>query len=136
MTGPEDREDWARIVRAVVELRRECQAHGLRPPALSELELLVAGQARAAFGVTGTDRSGQERPTSAEALADPPPTVDVPTATPSLYTVPEVARLLKVSERTVSRHIKAGDLRAVKAGRSTRIHPDDLDAYLDDRTAP
>ena len=48
-------------------------------------------------------------------------------------TVAEVAQLMRVSTMTVYRLIKAGDLGAVRVGRSYRIREDDVDRYLADR---
>ncbi len=48
-------------------------------------------------------------------------------------TVAEVADLMRVSTMTVYRLIKAGDLRAVRVGKSYRIREDDVDAYLSGR---
>ena len=45
-------------------------------------------------------------------------------------TVAEVAELMRVSTMTVYRLIKAGDLPAVRFGRSYRIEEADVDAYL------
>ena len=45
-------------------------------------------------------------------------------------TVAEVANLLRVSNMTVYRLINAGELRAVRIGRSYRLRADDVDAYL------
>jgi excisionase family DNA binding protein len=45
-------------------------------------------------------------------------------------TVQEVAKLLRVSSMTVYRLIKAGDLSAVRVGRSFRVSEADVDAYL------
>jgi excisionase family DNA binding protein len=39
----------------------------------------------------------------------------------ALLLVPEVARELRVSERTVRRHIAAGDLDVIRFGRSVRV---------------
>ena len=50
---------------------------------------------------------------------------------PVVYTVPEVAQLLKVSSRTVHRMVEAGTLRAVHAGRFIRIPAESLQSYLD-----
>lgn len=52
---------------------------------------------------------------------------------PRFMTVAEVAELMRVSTMTVYRLIKAGDLPAVRFGRSYRIDEDDVDAYLMDR---
>ncbi|MGC1511949.1 MAG: helix-turn-helix domain-containing protein [Acidimicrobiales bacterium] len=45
-------------------------------------------------------------------------------------TVAEVADVLRVSTMTVYRLIKAGDLRAVRVGRSYRLAEDEVDRYL------
>src|SRR5215211_1776671 len=48
-------------------------------------------------------------------------------------TVQEVAKLIRVSSMTVYRLIKAGDLPAVRVGRSFRVRDVDVDAYLESR---
>jgi excisionase family DNA binding protein len=48
-------------------------------------------------------------------------------------TVQEVAQLLRVSSMTVYRLIKAGDLPAVRVGRSFQVRDIDVDAYLESR---
>jgi excisionase family DNA binding protein len=48
-------------------------------------------------------------------------------------TVAEVADHLRVSSLTVYRLIEAGDLRALRVGRSFRINEDDLDQFLGTR---
>ncbi|MGH9188716.1 MAG: helix-turn-helix domain-containing protein [Acidimicrobiales bacterium] len=45
-------------------------------------------------------------------------------------TVAEVAGLLRVSTMTVYRLIKAGNLAAVRVGKSYRVREDDVDRYL------
>jgi excisionase family DNA binding protein len=45
-------------------------------------------------------------------------------------TVQEVADQLRVSTMTVYRIIKAGELRAVRVGKSYRLREEDIDAYL------
>ncbi|MEO7556702.1 MAG: helix-turn-helix domain-containing protein [Acidimicrobiales bacterium] len=50
-----------------------------------------------------------------------------------LLTVAEVASLLRVSNMTVYRLLKAGELPSVRIGKSFRVREDDLDAYLADR---
>ncbi len=45
-------------------------------------------------------------------------------------TVAEVADLMRVSTMTVYRLIKAGDLPAVRVGKSYRIRERDIDTYL------
>ena len=47
-----------------------------------------------------------------------------------LLTVAEVAELLRVSNMTVYRLLKAGELPSVRIGKSFRVREDDLDAYL------
>lgn len=46
-----------------------------------------------------------------------------------LLTVDEVADLENVSSKTIRRRIAAGELRALRNGRSLRIRPQDLRAY-------
>lgn len=48
-------------------------------------------------------------------------------------TVAEVAELLRVSNMTVYRLIKAGELPAARIGKSFRVREDDIDAYLEER---
>lgn len=48
-------------------------------------------------------------------------------------TVGEVAAVLRVSTMTVYRLINAGELPAVRIGRSFRLRPQDLDRYLNER---
>jgi excisionase family DNA binding protein len=47
--------------------------------------------------------------------------------------VAEVADLLRVSNMTVYRLIKAGELPAARIGKSFRVREDDIDAYLEER---
>jgi excisionase family DNA binding protein len=54
------------------------------------------------------------------------------TSTPHrLLTVREVADVMRVSNMTVYRLIKAGELLAVRVGRSYRIWADEVSAYLE-----
>ena len=46
-------------------------------------------------------------------------------------TVEESAKEFQVSEATIRRWIKAGDLRAAKIGKSWRIKREDLDAFYE-----
>ena len=48
-------------------------------------------------------------------------------------TVAEVADLLRVSSMTVYRLIEAGDLRALRVGKSFRINTEDLGQFLGTR---
>ena len=50
--------------------------------------------------------------------------------TPHLLTVNEVASVMRVSNMTVYRLIKAGELVATRVGRSYRVFEDDVNAYL------
>jgi excisionase family DNA binding protein len=58
--------------------------------------------------------------------------VAVPTSEPrsEFVTVAEVAAQLRVSSMTVYRLVQAGQLPAVRVGRSYRIREDDVDRYL------
>jgi excisionase family DNA binding protein len=47
-----------------------------------------------------------------------------------LLTIPEVAKILRCSERTVRRRIKAGELKALKIGRDYRLRSEDLAEFL------
>ncbi len=51
-----------------------------------------------------------------------------------LLTVGEVAGIMRVSNMTVYRLIKAGQLPAIRVGKNYRIRRTDLDRYLTDRT--
>jgi excisionase family DNA binding protein len=54
--------------------------------------------------------------------------------TPSRFmTVGEVASVLRVSNMTVYRLINAGELPAVRIGRSFRVRSEDFDQYLAER---
>lgn len=44
--------------------------------------------------------------------------------------IDEVAAFLKVSERTVTREVKAGKLKAFKVGRALKFRRDDVEAYM------
>ncbi len=48
-------------------------------------------------------------------------------------TVAEVATLMRVSTMTVYRLIKAGDIPAVRVGKSYRLREDDVDRFLSSR---
>ena len=64
-------------------------------------------------------------------------TVDATPSSPLLsahfVTVAEVARQLRVSNMTVYRLVKSGQLPAVRVGRGYRIREDDVRKYLDQR---
>ena len=50
--------------------------------------------------------------------------------TDHLLTVHEVAEIMRVSNMTVYRLIRAGELRAARVGRGYRIRERDVEAYL------
>jgi excisionase family DNA binding protein len=52
---------------------------------------------------------------------------------PNFMTVGEVADLMRVSSMTVYRLIKAGDLGAVRVGKSYRIREDDVNTFIASR---
>jgi excisionase family DNA binding protein len=49
---------------------------------------------------------------------------------PRFLTVAEVAAMMRVSKMTVYRLVHAGDLAAVRVGRSFRVREDEVDEYL------
>ena len=51
-----------------------------------------------------------------------------------LLTVAEVAATMRVSNMTVYRLIKNGDLPALRVGKKYRIRESDVDAYLSERS--
>lgn len=51
-----------------------------------------------------------------------------------LLTVGEVATLMRVSNMTVYRLIKAGQLSAIRVGKNYRIRRSDMDRYLTERS--
>lgn len=53
-----------------------------------------------------------------------------------LLKVPQVAKMLKVSEVTVWRLVGSGELESIKVGRSRRIDPEAVEAYKKRRTTP
>jgi excisionase family DNA binding protein len=70
-----------------------------------------------------TQRGGLDR------VADPQAFV-----TGRLLTVSEVADAMRVSNMTVYRLIKGGELPAVRVGKNYRIRHRDLEAFLNDRS--
>lgn len=57
------------------------------------------------------------------------------TTSPNVYTISEVAELLKCKERTVKHHLyEACDLRYMKIGREVRILEEELHEFLENRT--
>ncbi len=51
-----------------------------------------------------------------------------------LLTVAEVAALMRVSNMTVYRLIKAGELAAIRVGKNYRVRESDVDRYLATRS--
>lgn len=51
-----------------------------------------------------------------------------------LLTVGEVAQVMRVSNMTVYRLIKSGQLGAIRVGKNYRIRSSDVDRYLTDRS--
>ena len=51
----------------------------------------------------------------------------------NFLTVAEVARTLRVSNMTVYRLVKAGDIPAVRVGRGYRLREEDVRRYLEQR---
>jgi excisionase family DNA binding protein len=47
------------------------------------------------------------------------------------YTVDEVAKMLRVSDRTIRKHIEKGLLRALSVGKVYRITQTDLEDYFE-----
>ena len=47
-----------------------------------------------------------------------------------LYTIDEIADILKVTQRTIYNYIKSGSLKAIKIGKYWRIRHEDLDHFL------
>jgi excisionase family DNA binding protein len=59
------------------------------------------------------------------------------TSSPKVYTISEVAEILKCKERAVRHHLyEARDLRYLKIGREVRIKEEDLHEFLSSRLTP
>jgi excisionase family DNA binding protein len=52
-------------------------------------------------------------------------------AVTKLLVIEQVGEILGVSTRTIRRLIEKGELVPCRFGRSVRVHPDDLAAYID-----
>jgi len=57
------------------------------------------------------------------------------TTPPKVYTVEEVAELLRVNPMTVYRAVRSGDITAFKIGSSWRITEEALNAFMQRRPA-
>jgi excisionase family DNA binding protein len=66
-------------------------------------------------------------------MNDAPGSPTSPQVLGRFFTVAEVARQLRVSNMTVYRLIKAGQLPAVRVGRGYRMRDDDVRKYLNER---
>ncbi len=53
-----------------------------------------------------------------------------------LLTVSEIARACRVHEMTIRRHINAGELKALRVGRTIRVRREDLDDFLAGTASP
>ncbi|MPZ91494.1 MAG: helix-turn-helix domain-containing protein [Actinobacteria bacterium] len=65
--------------------------------------------------------------------SDGPTEPNTTSAMGEFLTVAEVAKQLRVSNMTVYRLIKAGEMRAVRVGRGYRLKEDDVRRYLQQR---
>jgi excisionase family DNA binding protein len=52
------------------------------------------------------------------------------TSSPEFYTLPEVAKKLRLSRMTVFRYVRDKKLPAYRFGKDYRVRPKDLDAFL------
>lgn len=50
-----------------------------------------------------------------------------------LFTVDELARHLGISRWSVYRHVRSGEIAAIRVGQRLRFRPPDVDAYLEAR---
>jgi len=58
-------------------------------------------------------------------------------STPQIYTLPEVAKILKCKTKTVEGHLyEARNLSYLKVGREVRIRVEDLREFLENRLTP
>ena len=56
---------------------------------------------------------------------------------PQVYTIPEVAEILKCKTKTIEGHLyEARDLSYLKVGREVRIREEDLREFLENRLTP
>ena len=94
------------------------------PDALRELLEIARDRAKPELERTRANSANNLLDTAASLLHDP---VDEHEA---MVTVAEAARQLHVCEVTVRRYIKRRELGAIKLGRSWRIPPGELEAYL------
>jgi excisionase family DNA binding protein len=69
--------------------------------------------------------------TEADDASRDEPTTPGPVRTPTYLTVAEVATMMRLSRMSVYRLIHAGDLAAVRFGRSFRVPAEEVRRYLD-----
>jgi len=62
-------------------------------------------------------------------MNQPTDTLTVPSVVGALYTTMEVAKMLRVSQRTVQDWIRNGELAAVRYGRQIRVRQADIEAF-------
>ncbi len=51
-----------------------------------------------------------------------------------LYTIDEIAEILKVTQRTIYNYIKCGSLKAIKIGKYWRVKHSDFEQFLEKGT--
>ncbi len=51
-----------------------------------------------------------------------------------LYTIDEIAKVLKVTKRTIYNYIRSGAIKAIKIGKYWRVKHEDLEQFLATRT--
>ena len=74
----------------------------------------------------------QARPVSAETVMDPEPG----NGKPGLMTCQEVAERLQISESMAYTLTKRGEIPSVRLGRSVRVRPEDLQAFISRQASP
>ncbi|WP_261326569.1 excisionase family DNA-binding protein [Modestobacter marinus] len=103
-----------------------------RQAAYGQLHTRPAGVPHPGTGPMGqrpvAPRPAPARPMAARPVAEAP----APRAAVSFLTVAEVAAMMRVSKMTVYRLVHAGEMAAVRVGRSFRVPAPAVRAYLDD----
>lgn len=51
-----------------------------------------------------------------------------------LYTVDEIANILKVTKRTIYNYIRSGAMKAIKVGKYWRVKHEDFEQFLSTKT--
>jgi excisionase family DNA binding protein len=110
-----DDEARAHLLRALAGYRQDCRRDRVAFPAgLADLIATLAAS------------NGQQRPTFAPIDSDGD---DRPM--PLLLEPADAARALSLSERTLRRLVRDGELAAVKVGAATRFAPEDLEQFVE-----